>query len=111
MMVHHQTIDKKEISPGVRFQYFGKGTQMNVFHWNMENGRVVAMHSHASEQFGYVIQGGFKIEMEGKTYEIYAGDAYFIPPHVEHSFVALGDTEAIDVFHPIKDPVPDGGKA
>lgn len=111
MMVYHKEIAKKEINPGVLFQYLGKGAHMNVFHWNMADGKVVARHSHVSEQFGYVIKGGFRIEMEGQTYEIHAGDAYFIPPEVEHSFVALGDTEAIDVFHPIKDPIPDGRQA
>ncbi len=111
MMIYHQKIEKKEINPGVIFQYFGKGEHMNVFHWNMAAGKVVAMHSHESEQFGYVIKGGFIIEMENEKFEIGQGDAYFIPPNVEHSFVAVGDTEAIDVFNPIKNPIPDGREA
>lgn len=106
MMIYHEAIVKKEIKPGVVFQYLGKGEKMNVFHWNMADGKVVEKHSHVSEQFGYVIRGGFRIEMAGKVYEIHAGDAYMIPPNVEHSFVALGDTEAIDVFYPIKEPIP-----
>lgn len=111
MMIYHKEIEKKEINPGVLFQYLGKGEKLNVFHWNMADGKVVANHSHESEQFGYVIKGGFKIEMAGQTYEIHSGDAYMIPPNVEHSFVALGDTEAIDVFYPIKNPIPDGRQA
>lgn len=111
MMIYHEKIEKKTLQPGVVFQYLGKGTKMNVFHWNMADGSVVEKHSHASEQFGYVIKGGFRIEMEGESYEIHAGDAYFIPPQRTHSFLALGDTEAIDVFNPIKDPIPDGREA
>ena len=61
--------------------------------------------------FGYVIKGGFKIDMEGQTFEIGEGDAYFIPPNVPHSFVAIGETEAIDVLNPYKDPIPDGRPA
>ena len=111
MMIYHDKIEKKEINPGVIFQYLGKGTLMNVFHWNMADGSAVPMHTHESEQFGYCIKGGFKIIEDGKEYEIGAGDAYFIPPNVPHSFVAVGDTEAIDVFNPIKNPIPDGRKA
>ncbi|MCE5285599.1 MAG: cupin domain-containing protein [Pelosinus sp.] len=111
MMIYHQEIEKKEINPGVFFQYLGKGERMNVFHWNMAAGKVVAKHSHESEQFGYVLKGGFVIEMEDKKFEIGQGDAYFIPSNVEHSFVSIGDTEAIDVFYPIKSPIPDGREA
>ena len=35
-----------------------------------------------------------------------AGDAYFIPPNVMHSFTAVGDTEAIDIFNPVKMDFP-----
>lgn len=111
MMVYHDKIEKKEVNPGVLFQYLGKGTWMNVFHWNMADGSIVALHSHPSEQFGYVIKGGFIIEMEGQKFEIGAGDAYFIPPDVPHSFIAVGETEAIDVLNPMKDPIPDGRPA
>ena len=43
MMVYHDKIEKKEINPGVIFQYLGKGTWMNVFHWNMADGSIVAL--------------------------------------------------------------------
>ncbi|GAG94621.1 unnamed protein product, partial [marine sediment metagenome] len=38
----------------------------------------------------------------GKTCSVKAGDAYFIPANEEHSFIAVGASEAIDVFAPIK---------
>ena len=111
MMIYHDKLAKKELNPGVIFQYFAKGQEMMVYHWNKADGSKVEMHTHESEQFGFCIKGGFKIIEDGKEYEIGAGDAYIIPPNVPHSFIAVGDTEAIDVFHPLREFLPDGNKA
>ena len=106
MFCFHKEIVKKELGKGILFQYLGKGSHMNVFHWNMDAGSVVALHNHPEEQFGYVIKGGFEILLDGEVYVLNQGDAYFIPPDAMHSFIAIGDTEAIDVFAPIKSIIP-----
>lgn len=106
MFCYGEKTEKKDFGNGVIFQYLGKGQNMNVFHWNMADGSVVALHKHPEEQFGYVIKGGFEIELEGKKYILKAGDAYFIPPDEVHSFIAIGDTEAIDIFAPVKKEIP-----
>jgi len=103
----HKKIAKKEIGKGVVLQVLGRGEQMNVLHWNMADNSVVPLHHHAHEQFGYVIKGGFAMNIGGDETILKAGDAYFIPPDVPHEFRALGETEAIDVFHPIKEDIPD----
>jgi quercetin dioxygenase-like cupin family protein len=84
----------------------GHGEHVNALHWDMADGSIVALHQHPEEQFGYVIKGGFKIELDGESHVVEAGDAYFIPPNAWHSFLAIGETEAIDVFSPIKPEIP-----
>ena len=106
MICYHGKIGKIDFDEGVLLQILGAGQNMNVLHWNMADQSVVVRHKHPEEQFGYVIKGGFEIRMEGQTFVLKAGDAYFIPPNVEHSFVAIGETEAIDVFSPIKEEIP-----
>jgi quercetin dioxygenase-like cupin family protein len=106
MFCYHEKIAKKNLGEGIVFQYLGIGQSINVFHWNMAAGSVVEMHDHPEEQFGYVIKGGFEIILDDQTYVLGAGDAYFIPPNARHSFVAIGETEAIDVFTPIKKVIP-----
>lgn len=96
-------IEKKEILPGVMGQYLGAGDTMNVMHWNFEDNVVLPEHSHESEQFGYVIKGGFKVTIDGVTKLLSAGDSYFVPSNARHSFASVGETEAIDVFSPIKE--------
>jgi quercetin dioxygenase-like cupin family protein len=109
MICYHEKIEKQDLGGGILFQYLGIGENMNVFHWNMADKSVVPLHQHPEEQFGYVIKGGFEIIMGDETFVLKAGDAYFIPPNVLHSFVATGETEAIDVFNPTRKTIPGQG--
>ncbi len=106
MFCYHEKIKKIDMGGGVIRQDLGKGERMNVLHWNMADGSVVKMHTHPQEQFGYVIKGGFKMTVGDEVAELKAGDAYFIPPNVPHEFIAIGETEAIDVFSPVKEDFP-----
>ena len=83
MMIYHDKIEKKEINPGVIFQYLGKGKEMMIYHWNMADGSEVAMHTHDSEQFGYCISGGFIIVEDGKN-------GFLIPEGDETAFAEKG---------------------
>jgi quercetin dioxygenase-like cupin family protein len=106
MFCHTGSISKDELEKGIFVQELGHGTAMNVLHWNMADGSEVRLHKHSQEQFGYVIKGGFDILIGDERSVLNAGDAYFIPPNVKHSFRAIGETEAIDVFTPIKTDFP-----
>jgi quercetin dioxygenase-like cupin family protein len=96
-------VEKKEIFKGVTGQYLGSGENMNVMHWNFEDNVSLPEHHHEAEQFGYIIKGGFKATINGVTKILMAGDYYFVPSNALHSFNSIGDTEAIDVFSPIKE--------
>ena len=106
MFCYHEKIKKVDMGGGVIRQDLGEGERMNVLHWNMADKSVVKLHTHSQEQFGYFIKGGFKMIVGDETSELKAGDAYFIPPNVPHEFIAVGDTEAIDVFSPVKEDFP-----
>ena len=96
-------IEKKEFFDGVFGQYLGNGKNMNVMHWNFEDKVSLPEHKHEAEQFGYIIKGGFKVTIGGQTELLQAGDFYFVPSNTLHSFESVGETEAIDVFSPIKE--------
>jgi len=106
MFCYHDKIEKIDMGGGVIRQYLGEGRNMNVQHWNMADKSVVKLHKHSQEQFGYVIKGGFKMVVGDETVELKVGDAYFIPPDVLHEFTAVGETEAIDAFSPVKTDFP-----
>lgn len=95
-------IKKVNIGGGILFQDLGKGSNMNVWHWNMADKSLVPCHTHEAEQFGYVIKGGFEMTIGNEKAALAAGDSYFIPSNVPHEFIAIGKTEAIDVFSPCR---------
>lgn len=105
-IVKRSDIRKQKTAEGILMQNLGRGQLMNALHWNMDDGSVVDWHKHPAEQFGYVIMGGFKMFFNDEEYEISAGDCYFVPPNVLHKFIAIGVTEAIDIFNPIKEDIP-----
>ena len=92
MVINHKEVEKVDMGKGVI--------------WNMSDQSVVGMHTHPQEQFGYVIKGGFRLTIGDKEYELKEGDAYLVPADVPHGFVAIGETEAIDVFAPVKTVFP-----
>ena len=106
MFVFHEKLKTMDMGGGVLRHYLGECERMNAQHWNMADQSVVKLHTHSQVQFGYVIKGGFKMIIGKETAELKAGDAYFIPANVPHEFVAVGETEAIDVFSPIKTDFP-----
>jgi len=106
MYCFHERLEKIDMGGGVIRQYLGEATLMNAQHWNMADKSIVKMHKHSQEQFGYVIKGGFTMFIGGEVADLKAGDAYFIPPDVLHEFTAVGETEAIDVFSPVKTDFP-----
>lgn len=106
MYFFHDKIEKIDMGGGVVRQDFAEGRNLNVLHWNIEDGGEVKLHTHSQEQFGLVIKGGFDMLVGEERSILRAGDAYIIPPNVPHSFVAIGETEAIDVFSPVKHDFP-----
>lgn len=111
MYVFRKKLDKFDMGGGVIRQYLGESKRLNAQHWDMADKSVVKMHKHTQDQFGYVIKGGFKMDIGGKKAVLKAGDAYFIPANVLHEFIAVGQTEAIDVFAPVKKDFPWSDKA
>ena len=106
MFVLRQKLEKIDMGGGVIRQYLGECEKMNAQHWDMADGSMVKLHTHPQVQFGSVISGGFKMLIGKETQMLKAGDAYFIPADVPHEFTAVGQTEAIDIFSPIKTDFP-----
>ena len=102
MICNHKEIEKHNLEGGIIVQVLGVCKSMNVLHWDLEDQSIIKNHTHPQEQFGFIIKGQLDMTISGKKYSVKAGDAYFIPANAEHSFIAVGDSEAIDVFSPIK---------
>lgn len=103
MISRLEQLDAIALEGGWILKELGGIDHLNAVHWNLPDGALVPRHHHPQEQFGYVIRGGFRVQLGDEMAEIHAGDCYFVPADLPHEFVALGDTEAIDVFSPTRD--------
>jgi quercetin dioxygenase-like cupin family protein len=106
MFCYLDRLEVIDMGKGVLLKVLGSGQKMNVLHWDMADGSVVARHQHPEEQFGYVIRGGFEMLIGDEKAVLKAGDSYFIASNVPHEFTAVGQTEAIDVFSPVRTNLP-----
>lgn len=59
------------------------------------------MHSHANEQFNYVVKGTLRCEIDGVASLAPAGTLIFVPANAPHTMVATPDEDVI--FIAIKD--------
>ena len=66
----------------------------------LKQGALVPMHTHASEQMTYVLQGALKFRVEGEEIIVREGEVLHIPPSAPHQAEALEDTFQLDVFSP-----------
>ncbi len=94
-------LERREIAPGITIRtMWGDKLMISI----VENAphAVVPAHTHSEhEQGGIVLQGEFDMMIGGETRRLKPGDAYVIPPGVEHKLTG-GDgwALALDVFSP-----------
>ncbi len=69
----------------------------------LKAGAVVSEHHHENEQLTMLISGKLKFLMEGKEIIVTAGQVLQIPPNVPHRVEVLEDSEATDLFAPIRE--------
>jgi quercetin dioxygenase-like cupin family protein len=76
----------------------------------LDEGAVVPMHSHVSEQITYIQKGALRLWIGEPADEVLlqAGQFVVIPPNVPHKAEALEDTVDIDIFSPIRKDWLDG---
>ena len=105
LFVFRDELKKSDLGGGIIRQYLGACDKMNAQHMYLADGSTVRLHSHPQVQFGYIIRGGLKAVVGNDTHILKAGDAYFAPAGVPHELTAIGRTEAVDVFSPIRSDI------
>ncbi|MPY62729.1 cupin domain-containing protein [Streptomyces spongiae] len=66
----------------------------------VQPGERIGEHYHPySEEFVYVTDGAFEVDLEGEPHALRPGQGLLIPLNTRHRFRNVGDTEARMVFH------------
>ena len=93
--------------PGMRRQVLAHTDQLMLVRHYFENGWVGARHSHPHHQLVYVISGSIRVDIDGKVFDVRAGDSFVVDGDVEHQASALEPSEVLDVFTPVREDYRD----
>jgi transcriptional regulator with XRE-family HTH domain len=52
---------------------------------------VIETYTHEGEELGFVMEGTFEVEVNGRTYRLEEGDSIHFPSHLPHSTKAIGE--------------------
>lgn len=89
-----------ETWPGVTRRALALGKNILLLEISLKKGSIAPAHSHPNEQSGYVVKGKLRLRIGDGVHELGPGDAYIIPPDIEHEAEALADTIVVEVFSP-----------
>jgi quercetin dioxygenase-like cupin family protein len=95
-------IKAKEVFPGYSGKFIHTNSMTFAF-WDVKAGSIVPEHSHMHEQVAQVIEGKFELTVDGKRYELEAGQLITIPSNIKHSGIAITNCKLLDVFTPVRE--------
>lgn len=100
MIVKNEAVSGQDLGDGVRRKILAVGGKLMAVEFTFKKGAVGEVHTHEHEQIGYIIEGKFELQMDGKKEIVEAGDTYYTAPQTPHGVVALEDGKIFDVFTP-----------
>ena len=104
MFIKSKGIPFEELKPDVHRRILGYIDNLMAVEVRFQKGAIGEVHSHRHAQTGYVLEGSFQVEVEGKKEVLKRGDCYFAEPHIMHGVVCLeDDSTLLDIFTPIRE--------
>lgn len=52
---------------------------------------IIETYTHEGEELGFVLEGTFEVQVNGRTYRLEEGDSIYYPSHLPHSTKAIGE--------------------
>ena len=101
--INWSDVPVQTLAPGVRLRTpYGERIMLSLV--ELDEGAVVAPHSHPHEQAGIVLEGMLELTIDGHARTLKAGEAYITPGNVTHSARAVGSgCKVLDVFSPVRE--------
>ena len=100
-----KTGDARTFEPehGMKRQVLAHSDQLMLVRHLFEPGWVGARHSHPHHQLVYVVSGAIRVDVDGRVFDVLAGDSFVVDGGVEHQASALEASEVLDVFTPVRE--------
>src|SRR5271168_5142004 len=64
--------------PGMKRQVLAHSDQLMLVRHYFEKGWVGARHSHPHHQLVYVVSGAIRVDVDGRTFDVLAGDSFVV---------------------------------
>lgn len=71
--------------------------------WQFRAGAKTPEHKHVHETSTTVLRGSMRLTVDDRTIDLHAGDTFIIPSWAMHQAEVLEDTEALDVYTPVRE--------
>jgi quercetin dioxygenase-like cupin family protein len=82
-------------------KYLVAGERVSMRLWDLEpGGEVKTPTSREYETVGYVISGSARLELEGQTLNLKAGDSWLVPAGAMHKYTILEPFTAVEATAP-----------
>jgi len=95
-------IQPKEIVPGYNARFIHTHN-MTFAYWDVKAGYTLPEHSHPHEQVCNILEGVFKLVVDGVEHLLEPGKVVVIPSHIKHYGTSITDCKLLDVFYPIRE--------
>ena len=89
--------------PGLTRRVLAYNDKLFLAEHQMVKGWAGAVHSHPHDQVVYIVRGHLKVDCQGKSFELRAGDTFVVRGGVQHGASAIEDSLVIDVFTPCRE--------
>ena len=96
--------EKKLLSvvPGVQRKTLAVGANTLMTKFVLAAGSELPMHKHPHEQIGFLVSGRLVLSIGDESCDLLPGDSWAVPGDVEHCAKVIEDSEAIEVFFPVR---------
>ena len=98
-----EAVDIEVVDDKLSRQVLGYGPHIMMVKVWFKQGGVGELHRHPHAQTTYIESGEFEVSIGGKIETLRGGDAFYIPPNIEHGALCKKAGILIDVFSPARE--------
>ena len=93
----------KTIFPGITAHFAHLDHRLTIGEVELAAGAIVPVHQHPHDQLTYILAGRAECTVGGETHTLSSGMCVLTPGGTPHTFRAITDCRALDVFTPTRD--------
>jgi len=102
MFVKDSSKQLLSVVPGVQRKTLAVGANTLMTKFVLAKGSELPKHKHPHEQIGFLVSGRLILTIGNEACELEPGDSWAVPGDVEHSAQVLENSEAVEVFFPVR---------